>query len=131
MHPFYAMMLVTGEKTVEIRTWSTEYRGDILICSTQKKLHGFISGHAMGIVELVDIVPMKKEHVEPALLEPIDYNPSSFAWLLKNPRIIKPIPLKGKLSLWNYDGDVEVIPAPKNDEEDQKLFDMYWKDLIF
>lgn len=38
----YAMCLVTGLKTVECRSWDTNYRGDIIICSTAKKLHGTI-----------------------------------------------------------------------------------------
>ena len=37
IHPIYAMCIVTGQKTVECRSWTTSYRGDILICSTAKK----------------------------------------------------------------------------------------------
>lgn len=32
IHPYYAIGIVTGDKTI-VRTWSTDYRGDILICS--------------------------------------------------------------------------------------------------
>lgn len=130
VHPYYAMMLVTGEKTIEVRTWKTDYRGDIVICSTSKKLHGMIPGHALGIVELVDVVPLEKKHLKAALMTDKEYEKGLFAWIVKNPRIIKPVPVKGKLSLWTYDGEIEVLPEPKTEEEDEMLFNIYWKKLI-
>ena len=36
IHPYYAQAIVTGLKTIEVRTWRTDYRGDIVICSTAK-----------------------------------------------------------------------------------------------
>lgn len=128
--PAMAMMLVCGEKTIECRSWRTDYRGDILICSTAKKQKGFISGHALGVVELVDITQFRPEHLWPAFMAERDYDPSFFAWIMANPRFIKPIPVKGKLSLWTYDGEVEILPPAKSEEEDQKRFDKYWKHLI-
>lgn len=130
IHPYYAMMIVSGHKTVEVRTWKTPYRGPVLICATNRKIKGFIPGHALGVVDLVDIVPLKREHIDAALLENEDYDSGLFAWILKNPRYIKPIPLKGHLSLWTYDGDVEYLPVAKTDEEDQELFYKYWKPII-
>ena len=50
IHPEYAMNIVKGLKTVEVRTWTTKYRGDLLICATTKKGKGLISGHALGVV---------------------------------------------------------------------------------
>ena len=32
--PWYAMDILEGYKTVECRTWKTNYRGPILICSS-------------------------------------------------------------------------------------------------
>ena len=56
----------------------------------------------------------------------------AYAWILENPRLIKPIPVKGKLSLWNFDRDdlIEYLPVPKTPEEDEALAVMYWDDLI-
>lgn len=130
IHPAYAMMIVGGQKTVECRTWKTSYRGDILICSSAKKFAGTIPGHALGVVTLKDIVPFTKKHIKPAMVDEMIYD--AYAWILENPRLIKPIPVKGKLSLWNFDRDdmIEYLPIPKTPKEDEALAVMYWDDLI-
>lgn len=131
VHPTYAMAIVTGLKTVECRTWKTSYRGDILITSSAKKFKGTIPGHVLGIVTLKDIVPFKREHLKPA---DMDYMPNvdCYAWILENPRIIKPIPIKGKLSLWETGidyADLEILPVPTSEDEDMELDKLYWEPL--
>lgn len=110
IHPYYAMAIVSGQKSIECRTWKTEYRGDLLICSTAKKLHGTIPGHALGVVTLEDIVPFEKKHLKDALMAPADFSPGLYAWKLTYNRLIVPVPVKGKLSLWEYDGPLDYIP---------------------
>lgn len=111
VHPYYAMMIAAGQKSIECRTWTTDYRGDLLICSTSKKFHGTIPGHALAVVTLEDVVPFEKKHLKPALMVPSDYSKGLYyAWKLTYNRLIVPVPVKGKLSLWNYDGDLEYIP---------------------
>lgn len=130
IHPAYAMCIVTGVKTVECRSWSTNYRGDILICSTAKKMHDTIPSHALGIVTLKNVVPFTRGHLKPALMQPADFAKGLYAWELENPRLIKPIPIKGKLSLWEYDGEVEIIPLAEDDDEGGEAFlEQYWKPL--
>lgn len=130
VHPVYAMCIVTGQKTVECRTWKTAYRGPVLICSSAKKFHGSIPGHALGVVDLVDVVPFKREHIKPSMEDEMIYD--AYAWILENPRIIEPLPVKGKLSLWNFDHDEQIVylPSPKTDEEDAELGAKYWKPLM-
>ena len=139
VHPYYAQAIVTGQKSVECRTWTTDYRGDILICSTAKKYHGTIPGHALGVVTLVDVVPFASKHLEPALLVKGEAPAGSYAWILTNNRLIVPVPVKGKLSLWTYDGEVEYIPEeewilPEGvDPEDAPAGDWiskYWEPLM-
>lgn len=48
--PEYAMKKERGEKTIKCRSWTTKYRGDIVICSTAKKEKGAVSGHALAVV---------------------------------------------------------------------------------
>lgn len=112
IHPYYAMAIAEGCKPIECRTWSTDYRGDILICSTAKKSKGTIPGHALAIVELYDIVPFERKHLQLALMKSAEYHAGMFAWKLRNNRIIKPIPVKGALSLWSFDDEnkIEIIP---------------------
>lgn len=130
IHPYFACNIFAGKKTVECRTWTTDYRGDLLICSTAKKCKDTIPGHALCVVDLVDIVPFEKKHLKSALMEPGDFRPGMYAWILDNVRIIRPIPLKGKLSLWNYDGDVEYLQEAETDEEDEKMYHEIWEPLF-
>ena len=56
IHPIYAAAIFCGDKTIECRTWKTDYRGEILICSTNRKIKHTIPGHALCTAKLVDIV---------------------------------------------------------------------------
>jgi len=53
----YANLVAQGQKTLETRKWSTNYRGDILICASTTGV-GEPTGVALCLVELVDIRPM-------------------------------------------------------------------------
>lgn len=135
VHPYYAMGIIEGYKTIECRTWKTDYRGDLVICSTQKKHPGTISGHALGVVTLEDIVPFKRKHLEDALMLPEDYQPGCYAWILTNNRPIVPQPVKGKLSLWNYTGPIVYAPIEEwvenEDEEGENAwFAEHWDPLL-
>ena len=136
IHPVFAFDIATGEKTIECRTWKTDYRGEIVICSTAKKLYGTVPGCALAVVTLKDVVPFKREHLQAAMMEPKDYRPGLYAWILENNRIIKPIPVKGKLSLWEFTqlDKIEYIPecewvdAPEYTETNIDWFEKYWKE---
>ena len=93
IHPYYADKILYREKTIECRSWKTSYRGDILICSTAKKVEGTIPGHALCVAELVDVVPFDESHLDDACMDEVPYD--AYAWILDNFRIIKPIPVKG------------------------------------
>ena len=130
VHPVFAMRIVTGLKTIEVRTWKTDYRGDILITSSSKRFKDTIPGHVLGVVTLADCVPFRKEHMEGAEVDSMPFD--CYAWILENPRIIKPIPIKGKLSLWSCPLDVddlEFLPVPQTEEEDKELDRIYWAPL--
>ena len=142
VHPYYAMAIVSGQKSIEVRSWATDYRGDILICSTAKKYHDTIPGHALGVVTLEDVRQLEKKDCEAALLLPKEYTQHclDYAWVLTNNRLIKPVPVKGKLSLWNYDGEIEFIPdnewmlppdASPEDTPPGEWYHKYWEPLLF
>lgn len=133
IHPYYAIGIVIGDKTIECRTWKTDYRGDILIVSTAKKISGLIPGHALGIVTLKNVRPFTKNDLRAAVMDKSEYHEGMYAWELSNPRIIKPIPLKGKLSLWDYDGEIEIVDLPPQDKEPEAWNDQLtelWKPFI-
>lgn len=97
----YAMEIFRGTKTIEYRTWSTNYRGDLLICGTAKKVHGGVPGHAICVVRLVDV---------------IQYGERDYGWQLA-PFVpggsywIQPLPVKGQLGFFNV-ADELVRRAP-------------------
>ena len=134
IHPYFAGLIFAKKKTVEVRTWKTDYRGDLLICSTSKKVKDTIPGHALCVAKLVDVVPLEKKHCKGAYIREKDFTAGDFdgcyAWILDDIRYIKPIPLKGKLSLWNYDGDLEYLQEPETDEEDEALYHQYYEPLF-
>lgn len=128
--PVYAMLIFAGQKTIECRTWKTDYRGDILICSTKHLIKDTIPSHALCVVRLADVVPFEKKHLDAACMEPGDYQNGRFAWLLEDLRIIRPFAVKGKLSLWECDHEIEIIPEPETDEEDERLYHEIWEPLF-
>ena len=93
INPEYVMQILEGEKTKEYRSWGTQYRGDILIaCTKTKNSNPFIC----AIVTIVDCV--KEDGV--------------YAFILKNVRGIKPLPVRGQQRIYNVDyneEDIEVL----------------------
>lgn len=117
----WASLIRDRYKLIETRTWKTDYRGDLLICSSKiidrlnmehfKDFYrnepepdsDFPLGQAIAIVEVVDCVPMEKEHEHTALCE---IYPNAYSWILNNIRPIKAFPVKGQLGIF----DVDVKP---------------------
>lgn len=130
VHPYDAIGIVIGDKTIECRSWETSYRGDILIVSTAKRIPGLIPGYALGVVTLSNIRPFTKKDLRAALMD--EYYDNLYAWELTNPRIIKPIPLKGQLRLWEYNGKYEIVEFPDEEPEDvsEARLTELWKPYI-
>jgi hypothetical protein len=94
----WANLVASGKKTIETRKWSTRYRGDLIICSSQSpKIDPY--GKALCIVELYDIEPMTKKDEKEACIK---VYPKAKAWFLRNPRPINPpITIKGSLGIFD------------------------------
>ncbi|WP_059176999.1 ASCH domain-containing protein [Thermodesulfovibrio aggregans] len=73
----WANQILSGEKTIEYRSWNTKYRGDILIVS---------EGQAIGIMTISDV----------------RYNRQSgmYEWVISSVRRIKPFSVRGRLGLF-------------------------------
>jgi len=116
----YAALIVTGIKTIETRTWRTNYRGKILIHAAQKtieisnKYNRLIQdideeilsakGKIIGSVEIKDCRTLLQKDKKSALVEDIE---NKYAWILENPKLFKKyIARKGQLSLFNVDDDL-------------------------
>ena len=95
----WANLVASGKKTIETRKWSTNYRGDLVICSSQKpKIDP--AGYALCIVELYDVRPMEKKDEKKACVK---VYPRAHSWFLRNLRPIKPFPVKGSLGIYNLE----------------------------
>lgn len=118
----WASYIAHGWKTVECRTWPTKYRGELLICSSKGDyllpdlppanelvLPG---GMALGVVELIDCRRMTVNDLEAAMLPENLQSESllAYAWHIKPLYEIIPIPVKGKLSIFNIDIEIEKLP---------------------
>ena len=126
----WASLIAIGAKRYETRSWSTRYRGPILICAAktmnseckralldveiQKALVGagvkiIPFGVAVCIVDLKGCYPtgnMSKEQIGTDL--PFgDFTPGRYAWKLEDLRKIPPFAVKGKQGLF----DVPLMPG--------------------
>lgn len=120
----WATLIIEGYKKYEFRSWKTNYRGKILIHAglsiENDMLERFKSynlkcskGKIIGEANLVDCILVDdKFNKELRNIDPIVYGRSNhvekYAWKLDN--VIKydnAIPIKGKLGLWNYEGEID------------------------
>lgn len=127
LRPLWATAVLLGEKTVECRTWRTDYRGPLLVCASSRKEAGGIPGHAICTVELLDIVPFTEDHIDAACMCGMPGKPSH-AWLLGSVEYIEPFPVKGKLHLFDVpDDDIHVI----EDGEDEDVLHEVYRPLVY
>ena len=107
IHPTPVMQMDWGKKTIECRSWKTDYRGPLLICASAKKVPGCISGHAWFYAELLDIVPFTEEHLKDACMDKMPEG-KAYAWLLDIPNkiTIYPIAVLGKQGLFDIDDSI-------------------------
>ena len=126
----WASLIVHGIKDIENRSWSTKFRGRVLIHATakgEKRSWGSLSdiqsskllqsgsslnktsfsnlptGSIIGSIEIVDCI---MNHPS------VWADKGVYNWVLANPILFpEPIPVKGKLSFWEYDR----IQEPESD----------------
>jgi hypothetical protein len=95
-------LILSGDKDIENRTWSTNYRGMIALHASQKldthsehynPRENYALSAVVGVVELVDIVTASRS---------LWAEPDHYHWVLKNPiRLPQPIHMHGKLRLFD------------------------------
>lgn len=132
--PFWAGLVLFGEKTVECRTWKTDYRGDLLICASSRRESGFISGMALCVVTLADIVPFTEKHLEAACMLPEEMpEKPSWAWVLEDVGQIEPFPVKGKLHLFDVDDELiqPLWPIESSEHYEQVMREHYLPHVYF
>ncbi len=124
----FATLITNGIKRIETRSWKTNYRGELFIHASGKSLakefltNDFVVdlikdmnmnyGNIICRCNLVDCVYMDEKFLEFIKQSPIEYNLGEYklgryAWLLEDIEPINPIPAKGQLNIWNFDGKYE------------------------
>ena len=136
----YAALLATGQKTLEVRSMRTNYRGAVVICAS-KKLHenydyynvdkgvcyllsgdkGFAydidfdllhhSGQAIAFANLVDVRLMRPEDES---LTGCEYACGFYVWVFENPRLIEPQYITGQLGIFALDIEPKYLDNATN-----------------
>ena len=101
-----------ADKSIEVRTRNTNFRGDLLVCASAKPvLPGRESGVTCGLVELYDVKPVEEFTAEDwkATCTPENQRPrKGWGWMLRNPRRVVEMPIKGQLGIYD-------LVVPKGD----------------
>ena len=115
----YAWLIVTGQKTVENRSWNTGYRGRLYIHASGQmhrtpaaELEGQFNikidrsaltlGAIIGHVDLVDVITQS----------PSPWFEGPYGFVLANPSIIRPVPALGRLRIYNAPQALVIEPLP-------------------
>lgn len=111
----FASLIVVGAKDIENRSRATNHRGRLLIHASQR-----IDSEAMR--NLADLVAEDGETLDPAdfpagviigsvdlvdcvISHPSDWFDGPYGYVLANAQVFPdPIPVKGKLGIWEYEG---------------------------
>jgi len=118
----WAELILCGKKTIELRSWTTDYRGPLWVHTGIKSdpelehafgLKNLFKGGYVGIAVLTEVTPLDRATWEldrPKHLDPGDYQAGYFSWKLESPcRFIAPIPGPGKLGLYHPSANVEAL----------------------
>lgn len=129
LHQPWATLVATGAKQYETRSWSTTYRGPLIIHAAKRYDEGAqrgpnrvhfikaffdarITSHTtqiplgvyLCVVDLVDVVTTESVvHSLPEQEKAFgNYSPGRFAWKLENVRVFpEPVPARGYQRLWD------------------------------
>ncbi len=131
----WAHEILLEQKRYEYSTWSTEHRGDLLICSSANpKIENTIPGHALCVVNVTDVIQITKSNYRE--LE-YDWAPARgeklYAWKLENVRLVEPFPVKGKLNFYYVDDElIHIVPEDDmTEEESEAWFETHFKPLLY
>lgn len=127
----WASLVALGVKSVETRSWSTAYRGPLAIhaakgwpreaqeayddwhtCTNLPSVP--VLGAVVAIARLVDVRPAEVVAIEISEEERDAgyYAAGRFAWILRDVIPLRnPIPVRGALSLWEWDAPQGLVKA--------------------
>lgn len=118
----WAFLIGNSEKTVELRSWQTDYRGTLLICASLSEKNSWVvvndvghqlpPGVIMCVVDLVDIIKFDtvqtaKKYYKAAWCDAVsDIELGTYGWIFENVRHVKLKKQAGKLRLFDVDDNL-------------------------
>jgi ASCH domain len=94
----WASLIASGKKTIETRSWRTNYRGEILICGSARP-EGPSAGMAVCTARIVACCPMTEQDERHACC---DIYRGAWSWFLADIRPLKrPFGVKGRLGFYD------------------------------
>ena len=114
----FAELIILGKKTIELRKWNTNYRGELLIHAPLKirkedakrlKIDKkFVTGAIVGKVEIYDVKKYESQKQvksdQKFHFASKNFHDRTFGFLLKNAKAFRvPIPYKGQLGLFEVE----------------------------
>ncbi len=114
----WAHLICPGPKRIETRSWYTQYRGDLLICSSRNFDDDFESawagtsqqriwfGHIIEYGKAICIATLsgcRRMTHEDETLSLCRCYPAAYSWVLENIRPVEPFSVKGKLGLFDVE----------------------------
>ena len=120
LHEPWATAMAYGLKKYETRSWGTDFRGLLVICSAKRKMDNVALaiwgkyvqphvkglyvphyGHALCVVELIECLPVEAIYVQPEEKRLGNYAPGRWAWITKGEQRLDPaVPLRGRQGLF-------------------------------
>jgi hypothetical protein len=119
----WADLILSGQKTLELRSWSVSHRGPLAIHASQTVDEAACrefgidprqvsAGVLLGVVELDDIQELDQSSFEvlhPQHKSSAAFQAPLFGWQVKDPQVFaEPIPWRGRMGLFNVPDDVSA-----------------------
>jgi hypothetical protein len=92
IRPPWAGLIASGQKTIELRSRRTYYRGELLVCESR-------GGGAVAVVDLLDCREATSADARAACVENVP--PGYFAWEIRLVRRVTSAPIKGRLNFYD------------------------------
>ena len=125
----FAELIILGKKTIELRKWNTNYRGELLIhaplkirkedAKRLKMDKKFVTGAIVGKVEIYDVKKYDSQKQvksdQKFHFASKNFHDRTYGFLLKNAKAFRvPIPVKGQLGLFE-------VELPKTKIKNKKI----------
>jgi len=117
----WADLVVSGRKSIELRSWATDYRGPIWIHASKAEdpemerhfgLRGLVRGGFLGRAVLGAVVPLDRRRWETwslRHLQPGGFKGGLYGWVLTGPqRLASPVPAPGRPGLFYPDARLQA-----------------------